>query len=656
MGNILLRYDAGRLGERSRSPRNRWKTSPMMEALRRGASGWIAKIFLSLLILSFAVWGVADVFTGYGQRSLARIGTTEISPEEFQQAFQQEINAVSRQVGRRLTPEQARSFGLDTRALSRLIGAAAISTHARDLGLAIPDSDIAAEIRTDPDFKGITGTFDRAAFNELLRQNGISESRYFQERRAAEVREQLTDALLEGTVVPKTPVEIVHRYREELRTISSITLDPEKVAKISDPDEAKLKAYYEQNKASFVAPETRKLNILLLTTQEAKKLVPVSDEEIRASYDRDPARFNEPEKRRIFQLSFPDMAAAEKAAAELAKAPSFEEGAKALGFKESDYDLGVLTRDQVIDPAIAGAAFALEKGKTSAPVAGKFTNAIVRVIDIQPGKQRTFDDVKAQISEQLAIEASGRAIQELHDKVDDERGAGKSLREIADSLKLRFAEVPATDRNGKTPDGKPALDQPEWQTIVRSAFAPGAGIDREAVELQDGYVWIDLAGTTPERQKPYEEVQAEVKTQWLEAEQKQALATAAQAIVDKVNGGATLESVAAEQGLQVETSKPFKRLGETPALTQSGVRQVFALAKGKAASVETPNGKSRSIVVVTEITPAEPATAAQIEQLSAELNRQYQGDALAEYVSALQTRYGVSVNQTVLKRTLGIEQ
>ncbi|MFM9846362.1 MAG: SurA N-terminal domain-containing protein [Hyphomicrobiaceae bacterium] len=628
----------------------------MMEALRRGASGWIAKIFLSLLILSFAVWGVADVFTGYGQRSLARIGATEISSEEFQQAFQQEISMVSRQVGRRLTPEQARSFGLDTRALSRLIGSAAISTHAHDLGLAVPDSDIAAEIRTDPDFKGITGNFDRAAFNEMLRQNGITESRYFRERKSAEVREQLTDALLEGTVVAKTPVEIMHRYREEQRTIASITLDPEKAAKVPEPDEAKFKAYYEQNKASFVTPETRKLNILLLTTQEAKKLVPVSDEEVRASYDRNPERFNDPEKRRILQLSFPDMAAAEKAAAELAKAPSFEEGAKALGFKESDYDLGLLTRAQIIDPAIANAAFALEKGKASAPIAGQFTNVILRVMDVQPGKQRTYEEVKPQIAEQLAIEASGRAIQELHDKVDDARGGGKSLQEIADMLKLRFAEVPATDRSGKAPDGKPALDQPEWQTIVRAAFSPGAGIDREAAELQDGYAWIDLAGTTPERQKPYEEVQAEVKSQWLDTETKQALASAAQAAADKVNGGATLESVAGELGLKVETSKPFKRIGPTPVLAQSGVRQAFALAKGKAASIETPDGKSRSIVVVTEITPAEPPTKEQTEQLTAELTRQLQGDTLAEYVSALQTRYGVSVNETVLKRTLGVEQ
>ena len=628
----------------------------MMEALRRGASGWIAKIFLSLLILSFAVWGVADVFTGYGQRSLARIGSTEISPEEFQQAFQQEINMVSRQVGRRLTPEQARSFGLDTRALSRLLGSAAISTHARDLGLAVPDADIAAEIRLDPNYKGITGNFDRAAFNEMLRQNGITESRYFQERKSAEVREQLTDALLEGAVVPKTPIEIMHRFREELRTIAYVTLDPEKSAKVPEPDDAKLKTYYEQNKASFVSPETRKLNILLLTTNEAKKVVPVSDDDVRASYDRNPERFNDPEKRRVQQLSFADMAAAEKAAAELAKASSFEDGAKALGFQENDYDLGLLTRSQIIDAAIADAAFALEKGKTSPPIAGQFTNVILRVMDVQPGKQRTFDEVKPQIAEQLAVEASGRAIQELHDKVDDARGAGKSLQEIADTLKLRFTEVPATDRTGKAPDGKPALDQPEWQTINRAAFSAGAGIDREAIELQDGYAWIDLAGTTPERQKPYEEVQAEVKTQWLDAETKQALAAAAQVIVDKVNAGTALDAVAGEQGLKAEASKPFKRIGPTPVLTQSGVRQVFALAKGKAASVETPDGKSRSIVVVTDVTPAPEPTKEQIDALSAELSRQLQSDALAEYVGALQTRYGVSVNQTVLKRTLGVEQ
>jgi peptidyl-prolyl cis-trans isomerase D len=628
----------------------------MMEALRRGAASWVAKILLGLLIVSFAVWGVADVFTGYGQRSLARVGKTEISADEFQNALQTELNRLSSQIGRRLTNEQARAFGIDTRVLSRIIGSAALDTQARELGLAVPDSEIAEAIRTDPNYKGLTGAFDRARFNEMLRQNGMSEPRYFATRKAAEVREQLTDALLDGVNVPKPLVDIAYKFREELRTIAYVTLDAEKAGKVPEPDEAKLREYYEQNKRAFLAPEYRKLSLLLLTTDEVKKLVPVSDDEVRAEYERDKERFNDPEKRRILQLSFPDIEAAEKAAIAIGKAKSFEEGAKALGIQESDFDLGLVARSDLIDKALAEAAFSLEKGKTSKPVAGRFTTAVLHVTEIEPGKQRTFDDVKERIREQLALERSGREVQSLHDKVDDARGIGKSLKEIAESLKLRYIEVAAVDRSGSGPDGKPAFEHPDAQTIARSAFEAGAGVDRDSIELQDGYVWIDMLGSTPERQKPFEEVQSDVKAQYLEAERRKAINAAANALVDRIDKGEPLDAVAKEHGLKVETSKPFKRNAPTTALTQSGVRQAFALPKGKAASVETPDGKSRSVIVVTDITPAPPATKEQTDQLTNEMARLMQNDALSSYVGALQERYGVAINDTVLKRTLGIDR
>lgn len=629
----------------------------MMEALRRGAASWVAKILLSLLVVSFAIWGVADVFTGYGQRSLARVGKTEISADEFQNAYQNEITVLSNRIGRRLTPEQARAFGVDTRVLSRLVGSAAIDAHARELGLALADADIAAAIRSDPNFKGVTGNFDRNLFNELLRQNGISEGRYFAERKAADVREQLTETLLDGVVAPTVPLDIIHRYRDEARTVAYITLDPEKSAKVAEPDEAKLKEYYEQNKRTFVAPEYRKLNVLLLTTDEVKKLVPVKDEDVKDAYERNKVKFNDLEKRRVQQLSFPDMAAAEKAFADLSKAKDFAEKAKELGFKESDYDLGLIARSDLIDPAIADAAFSLEKGKVSKPIAGQFATVLVRIIDIQPGRQRTFDDVKAQIADELAVERSGRQIQALHDKVDEERGSGKSLKEIADKLNLRFVAAEATDRSGKAPDGKPALEHAETQKIAASGFEGEAGFDREPVELQDGgYAWIDVAGVTPERQKPFEEMQADVKHQWLETERKKALTAAAQAVIERIDNGEKPEAVAKELGLKLETSQPFKRNAPPSMLTQTGARQVFALSKGKAVSAETADSKSRSVVILTEITPAPPPTKEQTEQLSAELVRQLQTDVLSEYVAALQARLGVSVNDAVLKRTLGLDR
>ena len=106
----------------------------MLDAMRRGAVNWLSKILLALLVVAFAVWGVADVFRGYGRGTLARIGSTEISVEEYRQAYQDELASIERRMGgRRLTSEQAKLLGIEQRALSRLIGAAAIDTHARQL-------------------------------------------------------------------------------------------------------------------------------------------------------------------------------------------------------------------------------------------------------------------------------------------------------------------------------------------------------------------------------------------------------------------------------------------------------------------------------------------------------------------------------------------
>ena len=126
----------------------------MLDAMRRGAVNWLSKILLALLIVAFAVWGVADVFRGYGRGTLARIGSTEISVDEYRQAYQDELASIQRRMGgRRLTTEQAKLLGIEQRTLSRLIGTAAIDTHARQLHLALSDQGIADIVRQDPAFQ-----------------------------------------------------------------------------------------------------------------------------------------------------------------------------------------------------------------------------------------------------------------------------------------------------------------------------------------------------------------------------------------------------------------------------------------------------------------------------------------------------------------------
>jgi peptidyl-prolyl cis-trans isomerase D len=624
--------------------------------MRRAAKGLFIKLLLGLLIVAFAVWGIADVFQGRGQGALAKIGKTEISSDAFQQALQTEISNLSRRFGQRLTVEQARALGIDQRVLSRLVGTAAIDTNAHELGLYLSDAVIAEAIRTDPGFQGAGGVFNRDAFAEILRQNGLNEQRYFAERRADEIRQQITGTLTSGNVPPAVMIDTLHRFNGETRTVAFITLDPEVSGKVAEPDDAKLQAYYDQNKRQFVAPEFRKVPLILLTDGEVRKRIEVSDADMKGLYEQEKDTFATPERRKIQQLSFADRATAEKALADLKAAPSFEEGLKTLGIKESDIELGSLAKSEMIDRAIADAAFTLPKDQLSDVVKGTFTNVILRVTEIAPGKQSTFDEVQDKLRERLAGERSGREVQDMHDKIDDARAGGGSLKEIAERLKVPFMEIEATDKQGRTPDGKPALEHPDAAKILSTAFQGGAGLDREAVELSSGgYAWVDVAGVTAERQKPFDEVKDAVKAAWTEAERRTALNAAAQAVVDRVNKGEALEDVAKELSLEVKLAQPVTRSQQTDGLTRAAIQRAFSLARGGAAAVESADGKSRSIIVLRAVVDPPPPTGEQRDALRKELERQLQTDAIGAYVNALQARLGFSVNQTVYRRAMGLD-
>ena len=626
----------------------------MLDALRRGALNWMAKILLGLLIIAFAVWGVADVFRGYGRGTLAQIGKTEISVDEYRQAYQDEMTSVSRRLGRRLTAEQAKLLGIEQRTLSRLIGVAAIETHARNLGLAISDAAIADLIREDPAFRDLNGKFSTDVFRAALRQNGYSEARYVTNRRKDEVREQLTDTLLVGLAPPQLMIDLLHRYRDETRVIEFFTPDYDKLIKVPEPGEAKLQEYYEQNKRSFTTPELRKVNVLLLTRSEVKSRMTISEDEIKAAYEQEKEKFNIPEKRRIQQLAFPDRAAADKAYAELSGAANFTEAAGKLGFKESDLDLGLLARKDLIDPKIAEAAFALSKDGLSKPVDGQFSTVLLRVSEIVPGKQRTLEEVKDEVRDRLAEERASHELQMLHESVENERSAGKTLKEIGEKLGLTYREIAEIDRSGKTADGKPSLEHAEASRVTQAAFAGSVGLEAEATDLADGgFAWVDVVSVTPEKQKPFEAVRDEVKAATVEAERLREISAAASKLVERLAGGATMEALATETGGKLQSTPAVTRTTSPPGLPHNAVQQAFALPQGGATSALTTDGKSRIILRVASITPAAPPTAEQTANLKSELTRQFQSDVLAEYVAALQTRYGLTVNDAALKQALG---
>lgn len=629
----------------------------MLDALRRGAASWVAKGLLFLLMFSFAIWGVADVFRGYRQGALATVGKIEISEDDYRRSYQLQLDDLRRRFQNRITPEQARMFGLDQQVLSRLVGAAAIDSHARELNLALSQDAVAQSIRRDPMFTSQDGTFNQLAFESALRQGGISEPAYLTIRRKDEVRDQLTDSVLDGVSVPATMIDILWAYREEKRTVSHFTIDAGKAVKLAEPDEAKLKETYEANKAQFVVPELRKLEVLLVTLDGVKAAVPVTDDEVKTTYERDKERFNIPERRKILQIPFKDRAAAEAARAAITKGKSFEDAAKEAGASASDIDLGLKSKRELIDGKIADAVFALAKDGVSDIIEGQFSTVVVKVTEIQPGRQKPLDEVKGEIRDRLASERAGAEIQRLHDQVDDLRSAGKPMAEIASTLKLKLLQVADTDRNGRKADGTPAFEGPDGERIVKAAFEAKEGGEGEAVELGDGgYAWVDVKSVTKEKQKAYEEVKEDVKAVWRDIETRAAVGKLAADLADRASKGESLEELAKLGHGKVEVAADIKRFGAQGNLPEGAVSIAFAIARGKAASAEGKEGANRIVLRVDGITvPAAPAKE-DADRVKAEVQRQMQGDILAEYVASLQDRLGVTINQQVLKRATGADQ
>jgi len=627
----------------------------MLDALRRGAQGWLAKLLFAILIVSFGVfWNVADVFRGFGRGSIAKVGETDVTVTDFHRAFQGKINSFNMQGRDRLTTEQALMLRLDRQALNELIAQAAVKTHADRLGLSLSYEALVEGVRKDPNFAGPDGKFSRLGFEGLLRQMNISEQGFLELRREDVVRGQISDALASAVAVPKPMIDDLHAWNEETRTLEHVTIDAAKVV-VPDPDEAKLSETYEAGKSTFMTPEYRKVALLTLSVDDLKSGVSLTDDELKAYYTDNKATYDKAERRRIQQIAFKDKAAAETARKELVEAKkNFLDVAKAAGASESDVNLGMLDKGQMIDAKIADEAFQLERDAISEVIGGRFANVLVRVIEIDPGKESSFEEVKDKVRDKLAGQRAEALIQERYDLVEEGRNAGKTLKEIGEEQKLKFLDVEATSADNKTPDGKTAIDIPDAAVVLKDVFASAVGIQSEAVELPGStYVWFDVLSVTDRKQKPLDDVKSEVKTVYLDKEKSRLLNELAQKLVDRLKGGEAFEAVAKDAGGTADVSETIKRNHSPPGLTTTAVKQAFALPEKGAAYAETSDRSTRTVFQVKEIKPAAAATKEQADKLASELRGELANDDLIAYVEGLQSELKVQINEAELARATG---
>src|SRR5690348_16433118 len=147
----------------------------MLQQLRAASKSWVASVVIGVLVLAFALWGVADIFRGGGDTVVASVGGTDISANEFDQQMRSQMRALSAQTQSPLTMEQARAIGLDRNVLDQVISRTALDKEADKLWLIASQKTVVSQIQSNPGFRGADGAFDPNLLAKALQDNSLSE-------------------------------------------------------------------------------------------------------------------------------------------------------------------------------------------------------------------------------------------------------------------------------------------------------------------------------------------------------------------------------------------------------------------------------------------------------------------------------------------------
>ena len=629
----------------------------MLRGIHKATSNWFGKAVMAavmgLLVVSFAIWGIGDIFRGFGLNSALKIGNTEISIEQFRQYYTERLQQLSRQVGRPITPDQARATGIDRQVLSQLVAETTLDEQAKALRLGIGNDEIASRITNDPSFRGLNGQFDRTRFVEIIRQAGFTEGHFVEEQRRVLLRRQIALSIGGEFNVPVTAMAALNQYQNEKRAIEYLALGPAQAGDIPAPTPEVLSKFFEERKVLFRAPEYRKITLLSMSPADLAKPDAVSDADAKTYYEQHKASYGTPERRELHQIIFPNPEEAAAAHERIAKRASFADLAKERGLKDSDTDVGMVTKAEVIDPAVADAAFALKADEVSTPVQGRFGTVLLQVGKIEPGNQKTYEEVAPQIKREIAENRAKTEIGNLRDKFEDERAAGATLAETAKKLGLKSRTIDAVDRSGRGPDGKPIADLPKSPDAIAAGFGSDVGVDNDPLQLPNGgYLWYDVTGITPARERTLDEVKDQVETRWRDDEIAKRLQAKTDDMLGKFKAGTTLAQLATESGLKVVTAADLQRGKPGGFAPAKLVDAAFKTIKGVPASAEGDQVTARFVFRVTDVVDPTLDPIAS-NAIATSLQNSYTDDIIGAYVTRLENDFGVTLNQQALTQVFG---
>jgi peptidyl-prolyl cis-trans isomerase D len=638
---------------------------------RKLASYLVMGALMTMLIISFALWGIGDMLKVGGRNTeVAHVGGTHIplygwlggtsvSIEEVRDRFNRQIEQIQRQTGQRPEPEQALRYGLHIRALEDVVQRSVIDNAMQQYGLVVSDSEVQATIARNPTFHGTSGSFDPTKYRALLQQARIPEAAY-----VADIRREIASAQLFGTVrteglAPTTFRDDIFKMESEKRIAETVYIPDAIITDVPKPTAEQLGTYFEANKAKFQIPEYRAFSYVLMTVDDVMGQVTVTPDQVKQEYEARASEFGSPEKRDVDQAMADSEDKAKKIIEDAKAGKSLEDAAKdVLGNANGVIKLGpVLKKDLPAGP-LADGVFAAPQGIAPEPIKSALGWHVIRINTIEPGKVTPFEQVKEKLESDLKAQLAPDLLIKL--VTDFERSLGKTQSMVASAqeFNLKVHTVEGVDARGQDASGKQVVIGPAASELVQAAFATRESSESQLLETPKGeYFVVRTDRVTPARTPALSEVEPKVLDAWQAEDRRKLADQKVKEALEKANSGGDLGAIAKDLGLELRTTKPVTRYEADTGnyLTQQATVELFKLPVGKAQSVRSAEGSV--IVRPKEIQAADLAKDKDaLDRFGKQLDTMIANDLITQLLAALRAKYGVTVNEQVFTAAFAPQQ
>jgi peptidyl-prolyl cis-trans isomerase D len=633
----------------------------MLAGFRSFAKSPFAVVLFGLLIVSFAVFGISDVFRHPPGKWVIAAGSRNTSPDDFKARFEAYRKQQQAQ-GQTITPDVAVAQGVDRQMLQQLALQESLAELTRKMGVRPSDKLVGDTLRQQlaslpagqRPFDPISGKFDTKMYQRLLAQNDLTPARYEASLRDDIAQTHLFSAMATSLRAPRIYSALQAAYGLEGRDLAAFAISPAIVEKPPAPTDAQLQAFMKEHAAQLTRPETRVLSVTRISAKALENTVTVPEADVVKTFNFRKDTLGVAEARSFVQIVAPDAKAAAVIAQRLAKGDQPAVVASAYG--KQPVMIEAKPKSALPDRKVADAVFGLADGQVSAPIVGDLGVSVVKVTKIVPATIPTLDSQRAAITADLKVKAAQDKAYEQTQTYQDAHDGGANLIDSATKAGALVLTTAPISAQGADQSGQPVPGL--TPDILKTAFELSAGGESDMIPADKGeYFAVRVEKIIPSAMPPLAEIRAPLAQQWTITQLLERMKAKADELAARVKKGESLEAVAASAGTKVqrvpnisrENARQFQGLGRDLLVATFGAKP------GAPFTSRAPQG-GYLVGVVEKIHPGSVAQVAQITNAMRAQDSQglFRSVGMAAQESA-KTQLKTKVNLTLAREAIGVD-